>query len=59
MVRFNDNARNVSTFHESKLLMNSTVSHFLKEQTFGVDRFTVNYFDDSKHTFPFNIENAL
>ena len=33
MIRFSDNARNVSTCHESKLLMNPTFLHVLKDQT--------------------------
>ena len=46
MIRLSDNARNVSTIHESKLLRNATFSHALRDQAFGVDRFTVNCFED-------------
>ena len=59
MIRLNDNSRNVSTFHESKLLRNPIFSHVLREQTFEVDRFTVNCFEDSQHTFLINIENTV
>ena len=41
MIRLSDNARNVSTFHESKLLRNPTFSHALRDETFGVKSFTV------------------
>ena len=41
-----DNARNVGTFHESKLLRNPTFSHVLRDQAFGVNSFTINCFDD-------------
>ena len=41
-----------------KLLMNLTFSHVLRDQTFGLDLFTVNWFEDSKHKFLFNIDNA-
>ena len=51
VIRLSDKARNVSTFHESKLLRNPTFSHVLRDQTFGVHRFVVNCFEDSQHTF--------
>ena len=61
MICLSDNARNVSTFNKSKLLLlvlDSTVSHVLRDQTFDLDRSTVNCFEDSKHAFLFKIENA-
>ena len=59
MIRLSDNAQNVSTFHGSKLLRNPTFSHVLRDQTFGVNRFTFNCFEDSQHTFLSNIEKAV
>ena len=37
MINLSDNPRNVSTFHESKLLGNPTFSHVLRDQTLGVN----------------------
>ena len=59
VIRLSGIARNVNTVHESKLLRNPTFSHVLRDQTFGVNRFTVNCFEDSKHTFLFIIENTV
>ena len=59
MILLSDNAGNVSTFRKSKLLRNPTFSHVLRNQTFGVNRFSVNRFEDSQHTFLFNTENAV
>ena len=36
VISLNDNARNVNTFHESKLLRNRTFSHVLRDQSFRV-----------------------
>ena len=51
MIRLSDNARNENTIHESTLLRNPTFSHDLRDQTFGVNRFVVNCFEDSQYTF--------
>ena len=32
--------------------------YVLRDQVFGLDHFMVNCFEDSNHTFPFNIENT-
>ena len=39
------------------LLMNPTFSHVLMDRTLGL--FTINCFEDSKHTYLFNVENAV
>ena len=57
MIRLSYNARNVSTFYDSKLLRDPTFSHVLRDQIFGVDFFTVNCFEDSKRTFLFIVES--
>ena len=59
MIRLSDNARNLSTLHESKLVMNPTFMHVLRDLASGLDYFTVNCFEDSKDTFLSDIENAV